>query len=163
MPVRPFVSNNTPLVALWSLGRLDLLRDLFGTVLIPEAVREEFLAVQAEPRGAALEAAPWIEARTLARPRLARAYLGLDQGEAEVLAPAEEVDARLLLLDERRGRRFARRLGRPLTGTVGILLLAKEAGQLESVAEALRRLEEAGLHLSDDLIQRAIGLAGESG
>jgi hypothetical protein len=38
MPDGPVVLNNTPLVALWTIGRLDLLRDLFGEVLIPQAV-----------------------------------------------------------------------------------------------------------------------------
>lgn len=33
MPDGPVVLNNTPLVALWAIGRLDLLRDLFGEVL----------------------------------------------------------------------------------------------------------------------------------
>ena len=48
MPDRPVVLNNTPLVALWAIGRLDLLRDLFREVLIPQAVEEEFLAVETD-------------------------------------------------------------------------------------------------------------------
>lgn len=40
MPDRPVISNNTPLVALFALGRLDLLRDLYGEVLIPQAVHD---------------------------------------------------------------------------------------------------------------------------
>jgi predicted nucleic acid-binding protein len=38
MPVPPVIINNTPLVALWTLDRLDLLSDLFGTVWLPTAV-----------------------------------------------------------------------------------------------------------------------------
>jgi predicted nucleic acid-binding protein len=45
MPDGPVVLNNTPLVALWTIGRLDLLRDLFGEILIPQAVEAEFLAM----------------------------------------------------------------------------------------------------------------------
>jgi predicted nucleic acid-binding protein len=41
MPARPIVANNTPLVALWVLGRLDILRDLYGEVLIPPGVQAE--------------------------------------------------------------------------------------------------------------------------
>lgn len=52
MPAGPVIANNTPLVALWAIGRLDLLRSLFGEILIPEAVREEFLAVERRRRGA---------------------------------------------------------------------------------------------------------------
>jgi predicted nucleic acid-binding protein len=49
MPDGPVVLNNTPLVALWAIGRLDLLRDLFGEILVPQAVESEFLAQ--EPAG----------------------------------------------------------------------------------------------------------------
>ncbi|MFP5288470.1 MAG: DUF3368 domain-containing protein, partial [Thermoanaerobaculia bacterium] len=86
---RPVVLNNTPLVALWSIGRLDLLRDLFGEVLIPQAVRNEFLATEENVRHKALAQAPWIRTVPLAQPRRVLAYTGLDQGEAEVLALAE--------------------------------------------------------------------------
>jgi len=161
MPAGPVVSNNTPLVALWALGRLGLLRDLYGEVLIPPAVHSEFLATESEARQAALREAPWVKVRSLEKPRQALTYAGLDIGEAEVLALAEEVDARLVLLDERKARRFARRLERPLTGTVGVLLLAKELGALDKIAEPLSSLQRAGLYLSSGLLREALNLAGE--
>jgi predicted nucleic acid-binding protein len=52
--------------------------------------------------------------------------MGLDRGEAEVLALAEEREARLVVIDERKARRYAQRLGIPLTGTLGLLVAAKE-------------------------------------
>ena len=162
MPDRPVVLNNTPLVALWAIGRFDLLRDLFREVLIPQAVEDEFLAVETAARRQALSEAPWIRSAPLAQPRRALVYAGLDQGEAEVLTLAEEREARLVVIDERRGRRFAERMGIPLTGTLGILLLAKEAGLIESVSVWLTKLREAGLFLTPSLIQRALEVAGES-
>jgi len=50
MPVRPVVVNSTPLVAFWAVGRLDILRSLFGEIMIPPAVREEFLSAEKETR-----------------------------------------------------------------------------------------------------------------
>lgn len=81
----------------------------------------------------------------LDKPQRSRVYVGLDQGEAEVLALAEECGARLVVMDERKGRRFARRLGVPLTGTLGVLLLGKERGLVPSLAPLLAELQEAGL------------------
>jgi predicted nucleic acid-binding protein len=89
MPAGPVIANNTPLVALWVLRRLDLLRDLFGEVMVPQAVYEEFLATERALRRAALEQMPWIKAVSLASPQRAQVYLGLDRGEAEVLALAD--------------------------------------------------------------------------
>jgi predicted nucleic acid-binding protein len=162
MPDRPVVLNNTPLVALWAIGRLDLLRDLFREVLIPRAVEDEFLAVETAARQRALNDAPWVKSVPLAQPRRALVYAGLDQGEAEVLTLAEEREARLVIIDERRGRRFAERMGIPLTGSLGILLLAKEAGLIDSVSVWLSKLQEAGLFLAPSLILKTLEIAGES-
>jgi predicted nucleic acid-binding protein len=63
---RPVVLNNTPLAALWSIGRLDLLRGLFGEILIPEAVKAEFLATEESTRRKALTQASWIRTVALA-------------------------------------------------------------------------------------------------
>ena len=162
MPDRPVVLNNTPLVALSTLGRLDLLRDLFQEVLIPQAVEEEFLAAEASARREALGAAPWVKTVELSHPRRALAYVGLDRGEAAVLALAEERDARLVVLDERKARRYAERMSMPLTGTLGVLVLAKEAGLINSVKEAITELQEAGLFLTPPLVRKTLEMAGES-
>jgi predicted nucleic acid-binding protein len=92
------ILNNTPLVALWSIGCLALLRDLYGEVLIPPAVYEEFLATEQPIRQVVLIEAPWIKRTPLANPRQALVYVGLDQGEAEVLALANEQSARLVIM-----------------------------------------------------------------
>ena len=162
MPDGPVVLNNTPLVALWATGRLDLLRDLFGEVLIPQAVEAEFLAMDRSLRERSLADAPWVRTVALAQPRRAMAFAGLDRGEAEVLALADETGARLVVLDERKARRFAERLELPTTGTLGLLLSAKEAGLIDSVASWIERIRDAGLYLRIDLVQRVLELAGES-
>jgi len=161
MPSEPVVLNNSPLISLWSLRRLDLLRDLFQEVLIPAAVEEEFLAKESSARRQALAEAPWIHSVELSDPRRALAYVGLDRGEAAVLALAEECEARLVILDDLKARRYAERLRLPVSGTVGILLLAKVAGRIDSLASCLNHLKEAGLFLSSDLVRRALQLAGE--
>jgi len=143
------------------LGRLNLLRELFGEVLIPQAVCDEFLATEQALRQAALGNAPWIRPVPLENPQRARVYIGLDQGEAEVLALAEERAARLVIIDELKGRRYAQRLELPLTGTLGLLLLAKEKGLVADLAPLLAELQDAGLYLSPDLIAQVLQLAGE--
>ena len=161
MHVGPVIVNNTPLVALWVLGRLDLLRELHDEVLTPQGVYEEFVATERAVRQATLENAPRIRHVSLANPQHARVYIGLDLGEAEVLALAEERAARLVIIDELKGRRYAQRLEMPLTGTLGLLLLAKERGLVANLAPLLVELQEAGLYLGAALIDRVLRLAGE--
>ncbi|RPJ55303.1 MAG: DUF3368 domain-containing protein [Dehalococcoidia bacterium] len=157
----PVILNNTPLVALWSLGHLTLLRDLYGEVLIPQAVYEEFLATERSIRQTALTEAPWIKTTPLTNPRQALVYVGLDQGEAEVLALASERSARLVIIDERKGRRYAKRLGLPLTGVVGVLLAAKHNGLIPALAPLIDQLLQKGLFLAPELVEKALELAGE--
>jgi hypothetical protein len=143
------------------LDRLDLLRELYGEVLIPQEVHTEFLAAERGPRQAALDHAPWVQTVPLANPQHARVYVGLDEGEAAVLALAEERAARLVIIDELKGRRYAHRLGLPLTGTVGLLLLARERGLIDRLAPLLEELQEQGLHLGAALVDQALRVAGE--
>lgn len=97
----------------------------------------------------------------LKAPERARVYIGLDQGEAQVLALAEEHSARLIIIDEYKGRRYAQRLGMSLTGTLGVLLLAKERKLVPRVAPMLSQLQDEGLYLDQNLIDRVLAVAGE--
>jgi hypothetical protein len=158
----PVVVNSTPLIALALVGRLDLLRLLYHEVVIPVAVREEVLHEGRRRIGALeLESAEWIRTTALNDSRRADLLSDLDRGEAEVLALAQELDARLVIIDERLGRRHALRLGLTLTGTVGVLLRAKAAGVLPAVRPVIERIRDGGIWLKDILVDKALELAGE--
>jgi uncharacterized protein len=134
VPAKPVVVNSTPLVAFWSIARLDILQSLFGEIRIPPAVREEFLSAEKETRQKTLRDEPWIRVVELENPNRVGGFAGLDEGEAQVLVLAEEQDASLVLIDERKARRYAERLKLPLSGTLGVLLLAKEEGIISTIA-----------------------------
>ena len=72
MPANPVISNNSPLVVLWHLGRFSLLRDLYTEVWIPREVEKEFLKVEEESRQKALNNAPWIKIVDLTDPGIYR-------------------------------------------------------------------------------------------
>lgn len=78
-----------------------------------------------------------------------------------MLALAVEHSARLVIIDERKGRRYARRLGLSLTGTLGVLLLAKEEGLVTAVSPLLQQLLDEGLYFSPELISQTLTLAQE--
>lgn len=159
---RLIIANGTPIIALALVGRLDLLRDLYGGVTVPQAVRAEVLRKGRRVAGASeLLEASWIRSGALKDPRRADLLSDLDRGEAEVIALAQELEADLVIIDERLGRRHARRLGLPLTGTLGVLLKAKAAGLIPSVAPLVHRMRTGGFRLSEALVRRVLELAGE--
>lgn len=162
MQKKPVIANNTPLVALWELNSLFLLRELFTEVWIPQAVEDEFIATEPIARRVALNNAPYIKTVPLLHPQSALAYVGLHHGEASVLALAEEHDARLVIIDERKARGYAQQIGLPLTGTIGVLLLAKKEGLIDAIKPLLTTLHDNGLYLSVSLIDKALQLADET-
>lgn len=87
----------------------------------------------------------------------------LDRGEAETIALALELDADLVLLDEKEGRHAAQRLGLRVLGVVGILLGAKANGAIDKMCPHLDALRQtAGFYVSPSLYQYALAQAGES-
>lgn len=156
------VSDSSPLIALSRTDHLSVLRRLFGTVLVPEAVMRELATETGWHRHVLHREHPWVEPRKVESDHLVSSLLvDLDPGEAEAIALAMEVDADLVLLDERRGRQRANDLGLRYTGTVGLLLEAKRRGYLPRIQPVLKALREAGFWLGEDVYQRALILAGE--
>ena len=161
MPENPVISNNSPLVALWHLDRLSLLRDLYTEVWIPQEVEREFLGTKKKSRQEALNNAPWIKTVDLADSEKASVYDRLDSCEAAVLALANEHETRLVIIDEKKARQEVLKIGLPFIGTVGILLKAKEEGLIGEIKPLLITLQEKGIYLDESLITYALGEAGE--
>lgn len=162
MPDEPVVADSGPLIAL-TLGQcLHLLRDLYGKVLVPDAVwREVTEAGQGRTGASEVAAAPWIERTALGRSPdpLLRAELG--PGEAEAISLAAD-RKRLLIIDERQARRIAEiAYGLRVRGTVGTLVLAKRRHLVAEVRPILERMRQGGYYLADALIEAACASVGE--
>lgn len=149
------VSNTTPLSELAKIDRLSLLQTLFNTILIPQEVYTE-LTTGNHPATLLIPAATWIETRTVnSLERIAQLLQpGLDRGECAAIALAEELNADRLLMDEQAGRNLARKLGLPIIGTIGILLLAKQQGILNAIAPLLNDLIDQGTWISPAFVAK---------
>ena len=99
------VSNTSPIINLAHLGRLELLRDLYGSVFIPPAVYNEVVIQGAGlPGSAEVQNASWIIQEPVSTtPLLPGLQSKLDSGEAEAIALYVQMGADMLLMDERKG------------------------------------------------------------
>jgi uncharacterized protein len=162
----PVVADAGPLIGLARVGLLDLLRQLYGKVLIPVQVFEELQTSEDRPGSRALRAAVqegWLESAAPASgDELGSLSLALGPGEAGAILLSGQRPCRFLLLDERRGRAVAKRRGLRVVGTGGILLAAKQQGLLSRVSQALDQLAESGYRLSPELRNQILTLAGEA-
>ena len=106
------VSDTSPIRALAFLKRLDLLAELFGTVLIPPAVAEELERPPPDLVVVRPALLPFVTIRAPTDVDRVRALLvELDRGEAEALCLAIEERISTVLIDEAAGRAAA--VGRP--------------------------------------------------
>jgi predicted nucleic acid-binding protein len=150
------VSNTSPITALLAVEQADLLKRLFGEVVIPNAVETELRRTHP-----ALPA--WLRVQPLQNSAKANLYArAVDRGEAEAIVLAEELHADHLLIDERKGRRLAQQQGLPVVGLLGVVLLARRAGLIPSAKALLDELDhEAGIYLSGELKAAALKTVGE--
>lgn len=163
-PALIVVSDATPLIGLAKIGQLRLLRDLFGRVVTPRAVLSEVIGQGDDRPGVTtLRQAEWLEVQTVTdHSRVDLLLSELNAGEAEAIVLAQEVAADWLLIDERRGRLIAQRLGLRVIGTLGILLLAKQSGVIGPIQPLLDRLRTERFYVSDRLYIQTLVAAGES-
>ena len=134
------------MIGLSKIGRLDVLRQLFGNVLIPPAVFDEVVTKgRGRPGADDVRQAEWI-LTTFVNNRLAvemsHIYLGI--GESEAIALAAERHADFLLLDDWKARQVALALQLPVIGTVAILQKAYEKGIINDIRAEIDALRQAG-------------------
>ncbi len=158
------VSNTSPLSNLAIIGRLDLLKERYGAVLIPPAVLRGLKALS-HPDAKARLSVP-LEEGWLAECPLPAAPppmpFELDVGETEAIALALATKAEVVLMDEKRGREAARRHGLQVAGVLGELLRARQIGLLPNLRGEIHRLRaEAGFFVDTEIAKFILSQVGE--
>lgn len=147
------VSDTTPLISLLKIEHLDLLKKLFGNVLIPQAVYEELTVDERfKMEAEQLKQKEFIKVcpvRNTESVSLLKRATGLDQGESEAIVLTDEMKADLLLMDEAKGRAVSGEMGFRIMGTIGVLMAAYEERELTSneVKECVSDLQRVGRHI----------------
>lgn len=158
------VSDTSPVSNLILIRRLIILRELFAEVIVPPAVDAEVRALKNFGKDLSeYENAAWI---TIAQPtdfaKIEALELKLDEGEAQAIALALEINCELLLIDERLGTIIAHQEGLKTIGLVGVLIKAKEKGLITQVKEVLFELKnDAGFWLGEKLQKQILEQIGE--
>jgi predicted nucleic acid-binding protein len=157
------VSNATPLIAFSRIGRLDLLQKVVGNLVIPLAVEEEITGyAKNKPGVIELTEQRWITVKAVTSRREVQLLLPtLDRGEAEVITLGMEQNARLLLIDELTGRKVAQSLGLTVSGSVGVLVRARQLGEITAVRPFLEAMTQQGIRYSPRFIAHVLQSLGE--
>lgn len=150
------VADSSPLIVLLQIGHVEVLPELFGQIVIPPAVANE-LHSQQRPRLVRdyFSTGPsWISVR---QPTTVRPIPGLHLGETEALNLAAELQADVLLVDDRRAYREAVARHLNAIGTIRVLERAAEQKLLDLRA-AFDRVKQTDFWISHDLLDERLRL-----
>ena len=148
------VADTGPIHYLVLSGFIGTLHDLYGVVVLPEAVRDELShpAAPDEIRAWIAALPSWVSVRT---PGSGTGFERLGPGEREALRLALEMRADLVLIDESLARRIAAEHHLAVKGTLGVLEEAAQKLNLDLPA-AVRRLRQTGIYLDEKTIAGAL-------
>ena len=154
------VADCSALIALSACQQLALLEKLFETVVVPEAVYYE-ATVSYKKEAQQLK----VYLQNKVHKVDMNNYVFLDGfsdiGETEAMLLYKQLSADKLLIDDKRGRKIAKLNNIRIIGSLGILLIAKEKGLIDEIYPLLQCIEKAGIHLSVELVETVLDLAGE--
>ena len=157
--MRKVVANTTPIIALADIGQLDLLRQLYGEIIIPTAVLDEIIS---EPARRKVGESDWIIVESVSNAEQKRLFKSrLHEGEVEVMLLAQEQHADLVIIDDNAAKKTAKFLGINVTGTMGILIRAKQNGLIDEVKPLIEELLDKGLYIGQEVVDMVLEAAGE--
>ena len=158
------ISDASPIVAFFELQLLELLPNLFTEVIVPEAVYKELLTLAPYYETLTpITEASWLRIiQVIDKNEVEQLREYIDAGEAEAIILYRQMNADLLLIDERAGRLVAKEMGIEAIGTLGILRQAKLNGLLPELKPAIEQLRgRLKFRLSDSLIEQVLKSVGE--
>ncbi len=144
MPERIVIADTSCLIILTSIGELDLLREVFGEVAITEEISKEF----------GDKTPTWI--KILQAPsNLSKALKAtIDEGEASAVALALDFGAEsLLILDDLRARKYAKKVGLNVLGTIGVIVRAQKRGHIANALDIIGKIQQTNFRLSPKIIE----------
>ncbi len=156
------ISNTSPLLYLHLVGQLELLPKLYGEVIVPPAV--QFELDQGNRQGVnvpLLNKLPWIRIVPVQSRLMLPLVTDLGAGEMEVIGLALEHPGSRVILDDQLGRTIAKLNQITVTGTLGVVLKAKQEGLLSQVRPVVYHLRIAGLWLDNRLVEWVLSEANE--
>lgn len=161
MPIDKVVINASPLILLYNSDSSFVLPELFKEIMVPDAVWREIVETSNDDKAARLAPqSQWLKKVSVsALTDILRWDLG--SGETEVLSFALINSAYVPVLDDSAAKKCATAFGISTLGTGSVLILAKEKGLIDSVGSAMHKLRNAGMWISDSVVELIKSKAGE--
>lgn len=146
------VADASCFILLDKIDEIHLLQKLFNVVVTSEEIAKEFGKLLPD----------WVEVRTVKDKNFQSVlFLQVDLGEASAIALASENQPSLLIIDDLKGRKLAKRLNLNITGTLGLILTAKREGALPAIKPLLDKIQLTNFRISPVLLKGILQQAHE--
>jgi predicted nucleic acid-binding protein len=157
------IVNSTPLIILSNINQLNLLKDLYSEIYIPETVFKEVTEKADSACQQIKENTDWIHVCKIKDESQKRMYQAkLHAGEVEVMILAQEKPVSdLVILDDNAAKKTAKFLGLKVTGSLGVILKAKKTGLIKEVAPLMNQLISNGFYITKEIYDLVKSEAGE--
>jgi predicted nucleic acid-binding protein len=142
------ITDTSCLILLDKIGALDLLKQIYTNILTTPEIASEFK--KPLPR--------WLQIVAVKNVYLAAIYNEqVDLGEATAIALAQETENALLIVDDAKGRRLATQLRLKFTGTIGLLITARQQNVISSLAPYFEAVKSTNFRIDHLLLDRILG------
>jgi len=159
------ISDTTPLISLMKIESLDILEKMYKKIIVPKAVCDELIInVDYQSEIDIIRKCTFLQTKIVKENlsvSLLQKQLKLDLGESEAIVLANSINADLIIIDERKARRMAKDIGLNVTGTLGILVEAKQRGLVKELRPLLDKLIKNEIRISKRLYQDILELVNE--
>ena len=133
------IADSSCLILFTNIGRLEILRQLFGEIWITNRIKNEY----------GLDLPSFVSVHDpIDTGRVQALSLLLDSGEASAVSLAVETPNCQIIIDEKKGRRIALALGLEVTGSVGVLIEASAKEFIKPDSALIDELDRRGFRLS---------------
>lgn len=146
------ICDTSSLILFEKINRLDLLWHCYKNVYVTPEIVAEF--------GDSLPG--WIKVKEVKSKVLKQTLnQSLGAGESSAIALYFEIENALVAVDDLKARRIAKSLNLKITGSLGILVKAKEAGYIEKLKPILQEVEQTDFRISANIIEKILTMVGE--
>lgn len=146
------ISDTSSLILFQNIGEIEILRNVYQNIFTTPEIAEEFSEKLPD----------WILVKKVNDTKYQEFIeTQIDKGEASAIALAKEMDNPLLILDDLKARKLAKKLNFKITGVLGVIHKAKEIGAIEYIKPIIEKLLQTNFRISENIIHELLELNNE--
>jgi len=147
------IVDTSCLIILTKINELNLLKHLYSKVIITKEIANEFGS----------ELPDWFTVYPIERNNIKLLFESkIDRGEASAIRLALTMPNSTIIMDDLKGRTFAKQFKLNVTGTIGVIIAAKNKNIILSIKPILNKIKATNFFISKEIEEEILLLAKET-